>query len=71
MTERMFSPRDLMARWRVSRTTIWRKVRAGTLAPPIEIGDNAIRWTDKMVEDHEKSRPRRTYGAKDAPEVAA
>lgn len=45
---------DLMARWRVSRSTVERRMRDGTLSP-IRIG-NLIRFRPEEVEAAEEAR---------------
>ena len=72
MADHMLRPPEVMARTGLSRTTIWRRVRAGTFPAPHELGVNSIGWTSQSIEDWLKSRPRRTYGAEtEAPNPAA
>ena len=59
----MLRPPEVVARTGLSRTTIWRRVRAGTFPAPVELGANSIGWPADAVEAWLKSRPRRTYGA--------
>ena len=54
----------LVQRTTLSRTTIWRKVRAGEFPAPITLGVNSIGWPDEEIEAWLDDRPRRTYGAK-------
>ena len=59
----MLRPSEVMARTGLSRTTIWRHVRAGTFPPPTELGVNSIGWPDSVISDWLSKRPRQTYGA--------
>jgi prophage regulatory protein len=42
MTDKMLRPPEVMAYTGLSRTTLWRRVRAGTFPPPTELGASAI-----------------------------
>jgi prophage regulatory protein len=57
----------------LSRTQLWRKVRAGTFPAPIEISENSIGWEEATIDAWLRSRPRRTYRAPvdDAPAAHA
>ena len=59
----MLRPPEVMARTGLSRTTIWRRVRAGTFPPPIELGQNSIGWPESLIRSWLANRPLRTYGA--------
>ena len=67
---------DVMMRTGYSRTTIWRKVRDGSFPAPRSLGDNAIGWTDDVIDDWVASRPQVPYagqqgaGADQGEEVA-
>ena len=37
----MLRPREVMARTGLSRTTLWRRVRAGTFPAPTQLGENS------------------------------
>ena len=63
MSDVMLRPHDVMVRTGLSRTTIWRAVRAGTFPAPLELGENSIGWPAAVIDDWLKSRPRRNYGA--------
>ncbi len=73
MTEfsRMLRPPEVVARTGLSRTTIWRRVRAGTFPPPTELGVNSIGWPEPLIESWLEKRPTRTYGAEAAPAPGA
>ncbi len=73
MSDCMLRPPEVMARTGLSRTTIWRRVKAGKFPAPLVLGENSIGWTAQSIEDWLESRPRRTYGAEaeaPAPEAA-
>lgn len=69
METRMLRAPEVMARTGLSRSTIWRRVRAGTFPAPVELGVNSIGWPALAVTEWLENRPRRTYGA-DAPQPA-
>ena len=71
MEVQMLRVPEVMARTGLSRTTIWRRVRAGTFPPPKELGENSIGWTDLVIAEWTENRPHRTYGAETAPEAGA
>ena len=64
MSDRMLRAPEVGERTGLSRITIWRKVRAGTFPPPIELGPNTIGWLESVIDDWLANRPQRTYGAK-------
>ena len=43
-SDTMLRAAEVMARVGLSRTTIWRRVRAGTFPAPVELGVNSIGW---------------------------
>ena len=63
MSDVMLRPHDVMVRTGLSRTTIWRGVRAGTFPAPLELGENSIGWPAAVIDGWLKSRPRRNYGS--------
>ncbi len=69
MENRMLRVPAVEARTGLSRVTIWRRVRAGTFPPPVELGVNSIGWPAQSITDWLESQPRRTYGA-EAPHMA-
>lgn len=70
---KMLRAPEVMAQTGLSRTTIWRRVKAGSFPPPTELGVNSIGWPDSVISDWLSNRPRRTYGAEasNQPEAAA
>ena len=59
----MLRPLEVMERTGLSRTSLWRRVRAGTFPAAIELGPNAIGWPASVITEWLENRPRRTYGA--------
>ncbi len=51
----------------LSRTTIWRRVRAGTFPAPLALGENSIGWPSHTIAEWCASRPVVAY----APEGGA
>jgi prophage regulatory protein len=74
MNDQMLRPPEVMERTGLSRTTLWRRVRAGSFPAPKELGENSIGWPAAEIDKWCSSRPRRTYGAAEPyspPEAAA
>jgi len=46
-----------------SRTTLWRRVKAGTFPAPVALSTHATRWPSDAVEAHLRDLPRLAYGA--------
>ena len=69
--DRMLRAPDVMAQTGLSRTTIWRRVRAGTFPAPIELGVNSVGWPASEIAAWLKARTRRTYGAETTAEAEA
>lgn len=72
-TEHTPSPKMLRlpavkARTGLSRTTIYRRVRAGTFPAPSDLGNGMIGWTDLVIDTYNADRPSVTYPL--APEAA-
>lgn len=63
METKMLRAPEVMARTGLSRTTIWRKVRAGDFPSPIELGANSVGWPAAEIAAWLESRKRRDYGA--------
>ena len=64
MNDPMLRPPEVMERTGLSRTTLWRRVRAGTFPAAIELGENSIGWPASIIDAWLAARPQRTYGAK-------
>ncbi len=58
---RMLRMREVMSRTGLSRTTIWRGVRAGTFPAPQQLGRNSVGWTEPVIQDHIESLPTVSY----------
>ncbi len=41
----------------LSRTTIWRRVKAGTFPAPRSLGENSVGWPEHLITDWVESRP--------------
>ncbi len=71
MQDQMLRAPQVMARTGLSRTTIWRRVRAGTFPAPVQLGENSIGWPASEITAWLGERPRRNYGAELTPEPQA
>ena len=69
--DRMLRAPEVMAQTGLSRTTIWRRVRAGTFPAPHELGVNSVGWPASEIAAWIESRARRTYGAETPAEAGA
>ncbi len=58
---RLLSPKQVMVRMGWSRTTLWRRVRAGEFPAPVKTGANSIGFYDDLVDDHQKNLPLVAY----------
>ena len=54
---RMLRFPEVIERAGLSRTTIWRRVRAKTFPAPIQLGPNSIGWPESMIIEWVDSRP--------------
>ena len=63
MSDPMLRPPEVMKRTGLSRTTLWRRVKAGTFPAPRELGEMAIGWPASEISAWLADRPQRTYGA--------
>ncbi len=73
ITEHIPSPNMLrvpavIARTGLSRTTIYRRVRAGTFPAPMDLGNGLIGWTDTIIDTWQRDLPSVPYAP--APEAA-
>jgi prophage regulatory protein len=48
---RILRAKAVMSRMGWSRTTLWRRVRAGEFPAPMQTGPNTIGWFDDLVDD--------------------
>lgn len=49
--------RDVVARLRISRPTLWRWCREGSFPLPLRLGKNTIAWREQDVLEWLSSRP--------------
>ena len=54
---------DVIARTGLSRTTLWRKIRAGTFPAPIQLSENSVGFPEHVVAEWVASRPTVHYAA--------
>lgn len=62
MTDSWLTSADMMARYKISYVTLWRKCRNGELPPPEKLG-KLNRWHPSKIRDHEKRRMSRANAA--------
>ncbi len=65
---RLVSAKQVMRRMGWSRTTLWRRVRAGEFPAPVKTGPNSVDWFDDEVDKAQANLPRVNYAP--APENA-
>ena len=65
---RLVSAKQVMARMNWSRTTLWRRVRAGEFPAPVKTGSNSNAFYDDEVDEAQANLPRVNYAP--APESA-
>ncbi len=65
---RLVSAKQVMIRMGWSRTTLWRRVRAGEFPAPVKTGTQSVDWYDDEVDEAQANLPRVTYAL--APEAA-
>lgn len=66
MSDIMLRQPAVLRRTGLSRTTIWRKIRAGDFPAPKRLGPNSIGWPESVITEWLKSLPAQTYGGKAA-----
>lgn len=65
MSDKILRPREVVVRTGHSRTTLWRKVKAGKFPAPKELGPNSIGWLESDIDTWLANLPTRTYGVGD------
>lgn len=65
----LLSAKQVMTRMGWSRTTLWRRVRAGEFPAPVQTGPNSVDWFDDEVDEAQENLPRVNYAP--APEATA
>ncbi len=61
LRRRLLRPREVMARMGWSRTTLWRRVRAGKFPAPVETGVNSTGFFEDEVDAAQAELPRVQY----------
>lgn len=59
-TNRLLRREEVEAQTGLSRSAIYRLMRAGQFPEPIKIGPRAVRWPQSELDDFLASRPRAT-----------
>ena len=68
LRRRILRATAVMTRMGWSRTTLWRRVRAGEFPAPVDTGPNTVGWFDDEVDTAQENLSRVTYAPK--PEAA-
>ena len=68
MSDHLVTRREVEERFGMSRSTIYRQMRAGNFPEPIKVSPKAVRWRESELEEWLATRPR---GTGDAPPRAA
>jgi len=63
---RMLRFPDVIAATGLSRTTIWRRVKAGTFPAPLSLGENSCGWPENFIQEWVGSRSVVHYAPKAA-----
>ena len=58
MPDRLLTRREVEARCGLSRSSLYRLMRAGRFPEPIRVGVRAVRWPSSEIETWLASRPR-------------
>ncbi len=58
---RLLSTKQVMSRMGWSRTTLWRRVRAGEFPAPVKTGPFSVDWFDDEVDEAQANLPRVNY----------
>ena len=53
--------KQVMVRMGWSRTTLWRRVKAGAFPAPVKTGPNSVDWFDDEVDEAQANLPRVDY----------
>ncbi len=61
LRRRILRAKAVMARMGWSRTTLWRRVRAGEFPAPVDTGSNTVGWFDDEVDTAQENLSRVTY----------
>ena len=63
MQDRLITRREVENRVGLTRSSLYRLMRAGSFPLPIKIGPKAVRWIEAEISDYIASRPRATGSA--------
>ncbi len=63
---RMLRFADVIECTGLSRTTIWRRIRAGTFPAPLSLGENSCGWPENLIQEWIESRPVVHYAKQEA-----
>ena len=63
---RMLRFADVIECTGLSRTTIWRRIRAGTFPAPLSLGENSCGWPENLIQEWIESRPVVHYANQEA-----
>ncbi len=58
---RLVPAKQVMARMGWSRTTLWRRVKAGEFPAPVKTGQNSVDWFDDEVDEAQAKLVRLNY----------
>ena len=65
---RLLRPKEVLVRMKWSRTTLWRRVRAGEFPAPVKTGENSTAFYEDEVDEAQANLPRVNYAP--TPEAA-
>ncbi len=68
LRRRLLRPKQVMERMGWSRTTQWRRIRAGEFCAPVKTGENSTGFFEDEVDTAQANLPRVNYAP--APEAA-
>ena len=57
MTDRLLRRAEVEERTGLARTTLYRKMRAGTFPLPLKVAERAVRWRQSAIDEYIESRP--------------
>ncbi len=63
-SRRLVRAKEVMASMKWSRTTLWRRVRAGQFPAPVLTGPTAVAWFDDEVRTAQENLSRVSYAPK-------
>lgn len=55
--QRVLRRKTLASLLGISETTLWRRVRAGLVPPPVQFGNGQIGWLESTIADWQESLP--------------